>query len=343
MRRAAWLGCLIALLPGLSAPDSPSSRAEAMLAMGIAQVNEGDFDTAIFTLDSLVRALLSEPSQAKTLAQAYMYLGAGYMGLDHEAAARGKFRKALACDPTIRPRPDEFPPKVLTVFESELLKLTATRRRHGKTLALILGGAGAAAAVGITAATSGSLPADRPPTASIAVSPEGQAIVGVTTMTFTANASDPDGDALSYAWTLGDGGTGADATVTHVFNREGSFVVTLVARDGKGGSVTTSARVTARTLTGLWTTCLPQGQRYACTQTGTTVDCPAVTSPTCLKSFQVILADPRRVVGGQLVGPDPKPPSVLPEKCTGGSVSADLNQIHCQTQRFVMDFWRVSQ
>ncbi len=53
-------------------------------------------------------------------------------------------------------------------------------------------------------------------------------------ITFTANASDPDGDALSYTWSIAGA---ADApTASQTFNEAGSYPVTVTVSDGKLGA-----------------------------------------------------------------------------------------------------------
>ena len=86
------------------------------------------------------------------------------------------------------------------------------------------------------------------------LSPEGQALVGATRVTFAASASDPDGDVLTYTWSFGDGGTAVGQSVTHVYDTEGTFTATLTVADRAGAAATVAAgrRVTARTLTGIW-------------------------------------------------------------------------------------------
>ena len=61
-------------------------------------------------------------------------------------------------------------------------------------------------------------------------------------------SSDPDGDALTYAWNFGDGSTGTGATPTHAYATLGTFTVTLTVSDGVGGSAqaTSSATITNR-------------------------------------------------------------------------------------------------
>lgn len=48
----------------------------------------------------------------------------------------------------------------------------------------------------------------------------------------SAPTSDPDGDALSYLWTFGDGATSIEASPTHVYETPGLYTVRLKADDG---------------------------------------------------------------------------------------------------------------
>ena len=89
------------------------------------------------------------------------------------------------------------------------------------------------------------------PTVRIAAAPDGQAIVGVTRMSFTAEGADlPPGDTV-YEWTFGDGGTATGPVVSHVFPGEGTFVVAVTARGGRRHAEST-LNVTARSLTAGW-------------------------------------------------------------------------------------------
>ncbi|MCD4736356.1 MAG: PKD domain-containing protein, partial [Bacteroidales bacterium] len=80
-------------------------------------------------------------------------------------------------------------------------------------------------------------PENKKPTISaVTVTPATVAANGVTTVTVTA--SDPDGDGLSYAYTVSGGaivGSGATASWTAPATG-GSYSVTVVVSDGKGGS-----------------------------------------------------------------------------------------------------------
>jgi len=50
-------------------------------------------------------------------------------------------------------------------------------------------------------------------------------------------SSDPDGDPLTYAWTIGDGGTATDAMPTHSYATAGIYDVCLIVNDGSLDSV----------------------------------------------------------------------------------------------------------
>lgn len=48
-----------------------------------------------------------------------------------------------------------------------------------------------------------------------------------------SGSSDPNGDALTYAWDFGDGATGNGATATHSYAGAGTYTVSLVVNDGE--------------------------------------------------------------------------------------------------------------
>jgi len=67
--------------------------------------------------------------------------------------------------------------------------------------------------------------------------------VAGTVVAFAAAASDANGDVLSYAWDFGDGSSGFDTATTHTYATAGVYGATVVARDGRGGSATSSVLV----------------------------------------------------------------------------------------------------
>jgi hypothetical protein len=88
------------------------------LLRGIRQVDDGDYDPAIVTLDAAARRLAADPARSRDLSQAYLYLGIAYIGKGHEAAAKAKFREAVAQIKDLTLSPDKFPPKVIDLFEA---------------------------------------------------------------------------------------------------------------------------------------------------------------------------------------------------------------------------------
>lgn len=229
----------------------------ADLEAGIRQIDDGDFENGLLTLDAVIQDLASSPERSSELARACLYAGVAYLGLGQESLAKAKFRQALRAQPDLRLDPGQFAAKTLRLFASAREAEQATsalqkdaRRSRGKGGLLLLGLGGAAAA-GLTAVAVTRERDNAPPSVAIAVVPQGQAIAGVTQVGFTASGSDPEGDPLSYSWDFGDGGTATGPSAVHVFPRTGEQRVTLTVRDGLA-STTLSVTVTVGTLFGTW-------------------------------------------------------------------------------------------
>jgi PKD repeat protein len=65
------------------------------------------------------------------------------------------------------------------------------------------------------------------------------------TVSFTASASDPDGDEVTYLYDFGDGVTTAGApAASHTYTEAGTYTATVTVADGKGGTASSSATIT---------------------------------------------------------------------------------------------------
>ncbi len=89
---------------------------------------------------------------------------------------------------------------------------------------------------------------NRPPVITSAISATPNPAKVGQTVTFSAAATDPDGDALTYRWTFGDSATQTGATTSHAYAAPGVYPVTVTATDGGGLFATTSASVTVTAL-----------------------------------------------------------------------------------------------
>jgi hypothetical protein len=102
-----------------------------------------------------------------------------------------------------------------------------------------------------TATTAPSGSTNRPPAiSSVAASPE-IGLQAATPFAFAVQATDADGDVLSYEWNFGDGSTGSTATALHVYQATGAFAVRVSISDGTR-STSGQTTVTVRDLTGTW-------------------------------------------------------------------------------------------
>jgi glucose/arabinose dehydrogenase/PKD repeat protein len=85
-------------------------------------------------------------------------------------------------------------------------------------------------------------PSNRPPEARAAAVPaSGEAPLLVEFS--SAGSNDPDGDALAYRWSFGDGGTSVDADPSHTYLSAGSYTAVLTVGDGRGGQGSAVATV----------------------------------------------------------------------------------------------------
>jgi hypothetical protein len=59
-----------------------------------------------------------------------------------------------------------------------------------------------------------------------------QGLAGIPVEMTGSGSTDPDGDALTYGWSFGDGATGTGADVAHTYAADGAYTAVLAVRDG---------------------------------------------------------------------------------------------------------------
>jgi len=187
---------------------------------GIALVEEGEYDSAILTLDGAVRRLAADKGHSiRDLAEAYFYLGVAYLGKGHETSAKARFREAVQQVRDMSPSPEKFPPRVIELFEkakeesrAETLPAAttpapaarpapATKKKGGSKALLVIGGvalAGGGAALALGGGGDGGA---------------GAAPGGGGLQTFTESSSVGDNDARFYPFTTTRAGM-AEVTIT---------------------------------------------------------------------------------------------------------------------------------
>jgi hypothetical protein len=161
MRRAfAAFGLLVVL--AAEGVLAQSLAPDADLEAGIRQVKEGDFETAVVTLDRVALRLAGDPARGKDRAQASLYLGVALVALDQRESAKARFKEAVELDHDMRLTPDRFSPKVITAFEEARREAAAEaarsapesgKKRGSRTPWLV--GLGVAAVGGVVLATRG--------------------------------------------------------------------------------------------------------------------------------------------------------------------------------------------
>jgi PKD repeat protein len=94
--------------------------------------------------------------------------------------------------------------------------------------------------------------ANRAPTISSLTANPTFGVATLTAFSMTAAATDPDGDALTFDWDLGDGTRATGATISKTYLTAGAATITLTVSDGRGGSVTDRRTITVGSLNGSW-------------------------------------------------------------------------------------------
>ena len=61
---------------------------------------------------------------------------------------------------------------------------------------------------------------------------------------FSADGSDPDGDAVTYAWDFGDGTSSFLQNPVHTYTSAGTYTATVTVRDSRGATGTATVSIT---------------------------------------------------------------------------------------------------
>lgn len=77
-------------------------------------------------------------------------------------------------------------------------------------------------------------------------------IQNLTAFSFTSNASDPDGDGLTYSWNIAGNSVSGQNVGPYTFVNGFSGTASITVTDGKGGSATGSANFVVGSATGTW-------------------------------------------------------------------------------------------
>ncbi len=122
-------------------------------------------------------------------------------------------------------------------------------------------------------------------------------MMGFTQYSFSATATDPDGDALTYAWDVaGNPFSGTSGSI--IFSSGGTGTARVTVTDGRGGSATDTRSFTVGAMTGTWT--VVSGQLAGSTFTLTQNTAGIVTGTFNLPGFgngQTDPAQPGRIDG----------------------------------------------
>jgi len=151
----------LSVLPTASVRAQAPSGVEAEVANGVRQVQDGDFEGAVATLEAAIARLKGDAQRQRLWVQAEIQLAVAEVALDHTERAVQALAEALAVDPHLRLSPDAYSPKVLRALETARTQAghgprASAGKSSGKTVLLVgVGAAVAGTAIALAAKGSG--------------------------------------------------------------------------------------------------------------------------------------------------------------------------------------------
>jgi hypothetical protein len=184
--RNRFLAAMLTLTVSVGSPLAAQSDIPADVAAGIRQLENGDPEAAVLTLDSAVHRLSGEKGREKDLALAHLYLGISHIALSQWETAKADMREAWRHNKELKLDPKKFSSEVLQLFEEAKIverpsqpapspqptPSAAAKSKKGSKLPLVIigiAGAGGAAAA-LAAGSKGTSP---PPTTTTPPAPPG--------------------------------------------------------------------------------------------------------------------------------------------------------------------------
>lgn len=150
----AVLAASLAFQPPVSAQTSPPDGTQH-LATGIRQVEGGDWEAAVITLEAAVQRLGQEKGRENDLATAHLYLAVSHLGMHQWERAKSEMREAWRNNRQLTLDPRRFSPRAIQLYEearprpaASAAKATPPKKGNRKGILLDVG-------VGIAAVGSG--------------------------------------------------------------------------------------------------------------------------------------------------------------------------------------------
>jgi hypothetical protein len=123
---------ILGLSVGVAAVAQAPPQGPDLLKKGIAQVEEGDLENAVITLDDAVRRLSTEAGHEKDLATAHLYLAMAHLGLSRVENAKAEVLAAWRSNKELTLDRGKFPPTIIDMYEAARKEMKAKQDQQAK-------------------------------------------------------------------------------------------------------------------------------------------------------------------------------------------------------------------